>query len=207
MLRGRKFVEKRERKSLELDGELTRVFFLGSVGKKFTSHKKKLIAFFCYSVGVLWALSVVSFSSSSWPDTKKRVREKRIKIIKRTAKSVYKKYNRLVLRLLQLFMCYVFDYRSWFLCFFFLLVARLCSSRCRNCRWKNSLVTPRSRLHCRHWTLTKQTKTVYVLALCWPDRVSIHDDRYDDNSVKSRSLNLICYCSCSRVYDGEGEIC
>lgn len=102
--------------------------------KKFGEHKKKLIAFlvafFCYSFGVLWVFSSVivvdSFSLSAL--RRRGPTKKRIKIIKRTAKSVYKKYNRLVLRLLQLFMCYVFDYRSWFLCF-----CRCCCSSLR--RW------------------------------------------------------------------------
>lgn len=87
--------------------------------KKFGEHKKKLIAFLSVfffairSVYYEYFSSVIVVDSFSLFALRRRgPTKKRIKIIKRTAKSVYKKYNRLVLRLLQLFMCYVFDYRS-----------------------------------------------------------------------------------------------
>lgn len=127
----------------------------GSGGKNSKSTKKSWLHFWSLffffairSVYYEYFPSVIVVDSFSLSALRRRSpTKKRIKIIKRTAKSVYKKYNRLVLRLWRLFMCYVFDYRSWFLCF-----CRCCSAW----RWlitmqklsmENWLVT--RRLHCR----------------------------------------------------------
>lgn len=157
--------------------------------KKFGEHKKKLIAFLVAfffairSVYYEYFSSVIVVDSFSLSALRRRgPTKKRIKIIKRTAKSVYKKYNRLVLRLLQLFMCYVFDYRSWFLCF-----CRCCCSSLR--RW---LITMQK--------MSMKTDSLLVVFIVdWQNKRRLRSsqsvcpihDRYDDNSVKSRSLNLI----------------
>lgn len=157
--------------------------------KKFGEHKKKLIAFLVafFLLFVRCTTSIFPVSSLSTPFHSPLYvvvarQKKRIKIIKRTAKSVYKKYNRLVLRLLQLFMCYVFDYRSWFLCF-----CRCCCSSLR--RW---LITMQK--------MSMKTDSLLVVFIVdWQNKRRLRSsqsmcpihDRYDDNSVKSRSLNLI----------------
>lgn len=66
-----------------------------------------------------------------------------------------------------------------------------CSSQCRNCRFFCSLLVVVFIVDWQRW---------FAAASIHCKEVSIHD-RYDDNLVKSRSLNLICcFCSCWTIF-------